>query len=130
MGVINSVLRKLFVRRAPKIVPGNETLVLNYALELAQEWGEFWLKPIQGRLAKVYPQLTTAELDHYNLIAQEAMKYGHDLTYSLAKSLTTDAGKAAWKETYLAKFSWVDARNIRHLMGTGMYYAMKDGVDR
>jgi hypothetical protein len=130
MGAVYSILRKLFVRRKPKMATGNETLMLNYALELAQEWGEFWLKPIQGRLSKAYPQLTAAELDHYNSIAQQAMKYGHDLTYSMAKSLTDDAGKATWRATYLAKFPWVDARNIGHLIGTGMYYAMKDGIDR
>ena len=130
MGVVNSILRKLFIRRKPEVVPGNETIVLNYALELAQEWGDFWLKPIQGRLAKAYPQLTAAELDHYNAVAQQAMKYGHDLTYSMAKSLTDEAGKALWKAAYLEKFPWADARNIRHLIGTGIYYAMKDGVDR
>ena len=69
--VINSILRALFVRRAPSLQSG-EAALLNYALDLAQEWGENWLRPIQPRLRKAYPRLPDGELDRLNNVAKWA----------------------------------------------------------
>jgi len=41
--------------------------------------GNEWLQPIQERLSKLYPELTTEELNNYNEICQEAMEHGHRL---------------------------------------------------
>jgi len=128
--VINRILRKFLVRRKPAILPGNEELLLNYCLDLAQEWGDFWLKPIQDRLGKAYPHLTPQELDHHNEIAQAAMKYGYDLVYSMAESEGKDVSQSIWQANYSARYPWVDKRNLSHLFSTGNYYAMKDGVGR
>jgi len=126
--VINRILRTLLIRRKPAIMPGNEDSLRNYSLDLAQEWGDFWLKPIQGRLCKAYPHLTPQELDHYNEIAQAAMKYGHDLVYSMAESQGEKVSQSTWQANYSAHYPWVDKRNLSHLFSTGTYYAMKDGV--
>ncbi|WP_339844590.1 hypothetical protein [uncultured Halopseudomonas sp.] len=58
---------------------------LNEAFHLAMAWGKDWLQPVQGRLAKAHPQLNEKELDHYNSVVQEAMKFGHDQVYSMAE---------------------------------------------
>lgn len=100
---------------------------LNAGLALAMEWGENWLKPIQARLRLRYPQLTQAELDDFNRLCQEAMKFGHDTVYELAM----EAGKTIrvndFEPRMHARFPWVDSRNVAHLFSQGMYYAWKDG---
>jgi hypothetical protein len=101
---------------------------MNYALDLAQEWGEEWLKPIQGRLQKAYPHMSQAELDRLNSVAQDAMKYGHDLVYSMAEKDGKDINQSAWRETFASRYSWVDEKNLKHLFSTGKYYAWKDGL--
>jgi len=125
--MIDALLRKLFVRRAPRLGSDDSSL-LNYCLDLAQEWGKYWLKPIQPRLKSAYPDLPNAELDRLNEVAQAAMKFGHDLVYEMAEKHGRDFDKSEWTASVLDKFPWVDARNLRHLYSTGQYYAMKDGV--
>jgi hypothetical protein len=128
--VINSILRALFVRRAPSLQSG-ETDLLNYALDLAQEWGKNWLRPIQPRLRKAYPQLPNTELDRLNDVVQRAMKSGHDLVYSMAEAAEESGATlvdADWRRAFSLQYPWVDERNLRHLFSTGSYYAWKDGV--
>lgn len=124
--MLSSVLRALFGRRPPPLNAGGETALLNYSLELAQEWGDQWLKPIQDRLRKAYPSLSQSELDRFNSEAQAAMNYGHQLVYSMVEKNGRDISESLWRETYLARYSWVDEKNLRHLFSTGQYYAWKD----
>jgi hypothetical protein len=128
--MIDQILTFLFRRRKPSLRKYGENALLNYALELAQEWGENWLLPIQERLGKAYPQLSPQELEHYNAVVQAAMKCGHDLVYSMAEEYGKDVSEPNWRETYLAQYPWVDKKNLSHLFSTGMYYAWKDGVGR
>ena len=118
----------LFRRRKPDIKKQGEEALLNYALELAQEWGDDWLQPIQERLSKAYPHFTEEELNKYNSIAQEGMKYGYDLVYSMAGKHGKNTKESEWKASYITRYSWVDKKNLSHLFSTGMYYAMKDGL--
>jgi hypothetical protein len=128
--MIDRILRAIFVRRDPKGKSRSEEALLNYSLELAQEWGKQWLKPIQGRLHGAYPELSETECSRLNSIAQAAMKCGHDLVYSMAQSQGKDnINEAAWRQSFKQLYPWVDERNLRHLFSTGMYYAWKDGVD-
>jgi len=126
--MIDQILRILLVRRKPTLKSGNENLLNNYALELAQEWGKYWLKPIQERMGKAYPQLSIDELNRYNEIAQETMKYSHDLVYSTTNEQGKKISKLEWKKNILSRYPWVDSRNLSHLFSTGMYYAWKDGI--
>jgi hypothetical protein len=116
-------------RRAPSRKKGEQAL-LNYALDLAQEWGAHWLKPVQERLRKAYPEMTQEELDRLNSIAQAAMKAGHELVYSMAEQREKgkDPQQSVWQEAYLKEFPWVDRDNLGHLFSTGMYYAWRDGL--
>jgi hypothetical protein len=123
--MIQRILRMLFVRRKPVLKPGNEDLLLNYALALAQEWGEYWMQPIQGRLGKAYPQLTAEELDRLNAIAQAAMKHGYDLVYSMAAEQDKAVIESQWRAAFSSRYPWVDKKNLSHLFSTGRYYAWK-----
>ena len=103
---------------------------MNFALDLAQEWGEDWLQPIQGRLSAAYPNLTREELDRYNTIAQDAMHFGHGLVYSMMEKQGKNIDEAQWKKDYLTRYPWVDDKNLNHLFSTGKYYAWKDGAGK
>jgi hypothetical protein len=127
VGMIDRLLRALFRRRKPATETG-EVALKNYALELAQEWGKDWLKPIQERLRRAYPKMSAEEQDRLNALAQDAMKAGHDLVYSMAETKGKDFPEAEWRSAYSARFPWVDEKNLRHLYSTGRYYAWKDGA--
>ncbi len=86
------------------------------------------MKPVQGRLKKAYPYFTQQELDEYNAIAQEAMKYGYDLVCSLAGKHRKSIEESVWKEIYLSRYHWIDNINLRRLFYTGRYYAWKEGA--
>lgn len=101
---------------------------MNFALHLAQEWGSNWLKPIQGRLCKAYPDLSPEELDKYNAIAQNAMHFGYNLVSSMAEKQGQVIDKAQWKIEYLSRYPWVNDKNLNHLYSKGNYYAWKDGI--
>jgi hypothetical protein len=126
--MINKVLTLLFRRRKPNIEKQGVEALMNYALDIAQEWGDDWLQPIQARLSKAYPTFTKDELDKYDAIAQEAMKFGHDLVYSMAEQQGKNIDEEQWKKEYLSRYPWVDKSNLKHLFSTGRYYAWKDGL--
>lgn len=128
--MINRLITLLFGRRRSNVEKLNEEALMNYALDLAQEWGANWLKPIQGRLSKAYPNFTRDELDKYNVIAQDAMQFGHDLVYSMVEQQGQHIDEAQWKRAYLSRYPWVDDKNLKHIFSTGNYYAWKDGVGK
>ena len=72
-------------------------------------WGKDWLLPVQGRLAKAYLQLTQKELDRYNLLAQEAMKFGHGQVYSMAEIHGKPTSKQAFSQLFSRKFPWANS---------------------
>ena len=111
-----------------KTVEGNTLVnpeILNTGLNLAMEWGKDWLKPIQSRLVIHYPQLSPDELDRYNTLCQEAMKFGHDLIYSLHNQHTTSEIQSYFRSQLKEKYPWVSDENLGRLFSQGMYYAMK-----
>lgn len=126
--MLNRILRFLFIRRAPSLETCGEETLMNYALELAQEWGDEWLKPTHERLRKAYPNMPPSELDRLNSVAQEAMKYGHDLVYSMVEQEGKNINLSVWREAFTSRYPWVDEKNLKHLFSTGKYYAWKDGV--
>ena len=126
--MLDQILTFLTRRRKPSLRAGGEDALRNYALELAQEWGEQWLQPIQQRLAKALPHLSPEELDNYNAVAQAAMMDGYNLVYTMAEQNRKQIKEPEWRSAYLDKYPWVDRRNLAHLFSTGMYYAYKDGL--
>jgi hypothetical protein len=120
--ILTRIVKILFRRRRPSIKTDGPNALLNYALELARECGEDW--PIQERLGKAYPHFTQQELDHYNAIAQEAMKYGYDLVYTMAEKNGKNISKSDWNEAYLSRYPWVDKKNLSRLFSAGKIDAM------
>jgi hypothetical protein len=98
--------------------------ILNTGLNLAMEWGEDWLKPIQSRLVIQHPQLSHSELDMYNTLCQETMRFGHDLIYELHYQNTPDI-QSHFRSQFKEKYPWVSDENLGHLFSQGMYYAHK-----
>jgi hypothetical protein len=106
-----------------------ESHILNTGLDMAMEWGEHWLQPIQERLHKHYPHLSQTELDQYNEQCQAAMKYGHR---EVPICWQESAGKESAAQKLFDKrmrdhYPWVTSDNIGRLFSQGCYYAWKNG---
>jgi hypothetical protein len=123
--LLKHIFRVLFARRTPLPQSSAEAILFNFALALAQEWGEHYLEPVQDRLRMTYPNLARSELSRINSIAQEAMKCGHDLVYSLAQKEGLDVSEATWRKAFLPQYPWVDEKNLGRLFCIGQYYAWK-----
>jgi len=106
--------------------PYNEIEILNFGLKLAMSFGKDWLKPIQPRLAKIYPDLTETELNIVNARCQEAMKFGHDTVYSMAEVKGKETNKEDFVRLFKGKYPWVNSANTNGVFSQGMYYAYKD----
>lgn len=102
--------------------------VLNLGLKLAMEWGEDWLKPIQERLRAIDPNLTDTQLDDYNSICQDAMKFGHAKMYALAEKAGSGVDRDAFFRVFKDRYPWASDENMAHCFSQGMYYAWKDGL--
>jgi hypothetical protein len=121
---MNFDLSDWFRKMKNKNFPEEE--ILNFGLELAMEWGESWLKPVQERLSKAYPRLNVEELDKYNSFCQTAMNFGHKTVYEMAEKNGSETNRDEFKVILLQQFSWVSQKNTSHLFSQGMYYAWKD----
>ena len=113
-------------RRKPSIERDGEEALLNYALHLAQEWGNDWMQPIQQRLGKSFPNLSESDLDRLNNLAQNAMRYCYNLAYDLYEKTEGGDFRNEWRVTCLSEFAWIDDKNLNDLLSTGRFYAMKD----
>ena len=124
----------------PKFISTNETNeneILNDGFEFAMEFGKNWLQPIQERLLKKYPNLESKNLDLYNEHCKSVLKLGNNFVYNLLdnldrenQSITEHELKEKLKNTILAKYSWVNSKNINQLFFQSCYYAFKDGLDK
>lgn len=92
------------------------------------EWGTDWLRPIQERLSRIAPDLTEEELDYFNSICQEAMKFGHDKMHELAEKQGSSVDIDEFSGIFKQRFAWASKENIAHCFSQGMYYAWKDGL--
>ena len=106
--------------------PYDKEEILNVGLHLAMAFGQNWLEPIQSRLSKKYPALSSGELDEYNAACKEAMKFGHDTVYSMAETHGKNTNIEEFKPVYTEKYPWVSLKNIKGIFNQGMYYAYKD----
>ena len=123
---LNSALTFFLRRRKPNVERDGQEALLNYALHLAQEWGNEWMQPIQQRLAKSFPNLSVVELNQLNDLAQSTMRYCYNVAYELyEKTEGGDIGKE-WKADCLSKYAWIDDKNLNDLLSTGRHYAMRD----
>jgi hypothetical protein len=113
-------------RQKQQTPPTGREPIWNDGLEMAMEWGENLLKPIQPRLASRYPALTPAELDEINTLCQAAMKFGHETVYGLASRSGSRTKLESFATVMKRRYPWVDAKNVSRLFNQGMYFAWKD----
>ncbi len=106
--------------------PSRETL-LNDGLELAMNWGENWLAPIQERLRLQHPRLSAAELDELNEACQAAMKFGHETAYELVQTQGADADALGFGSTVRGRYPWISEENLVRLFRQSLYYVWKGG---
>ena len=110
--------------------------ILNIGLELAMEWGEYWLQPIQKRLSLQFPSLSPAELSAYNKACQKAMNTGHNMARDAMRGFGLSSGSdkdekrqkeeyAKFDSEYRKLFPWVTDKNLGRVYSQGCYYAMK-----
>jgi hypothetical protein len=110
-----------------KRVDAESPEILNDGLDLAMDWGEDWIQPIQERLAILYPDLTGAELDEYDAVCRGAMDFGNAQMIALAKKLGKDPTLQEFRAAVVSQYPWVSDDNIPRLYSQGMYYAWHDG---
>lgn len=101
--------------------------ILNDGLELAMEFGEHWLEPVQERLGLLYPTLSATALNGYDERCREAMNAGHRVVAEVLAELGEfhEGAHALFAERLLARYSWVSTSNLSRLFSQGCYYAMK-----
>ena len=114
----------------------SETEILNSGLDFAMEFGENFLKPIQGRLSKKYRFLNETELDNYNLICKSAKDEGQKYIYDFLEKLSTENNnisennlKNNLSNFIREKYSWISENNLNRLFSQACYFAYKDGLD-
>jgi len=97
-----------------------DPLVLNEALDLALEWGEYFSKPTQPRLAKLHGELGEARLNAYDAAARVVMSLAFAMLYE-----NPDADRQALERLVHAEHPWVNGSNIARLHSQGVYFAHK-----
>ena len=112
--------------KSSRLRPAHEAL-LNEGLELAMDWGENWLAPIEDRLLQRHVYLQRAELDELNAACQEAMKFGHETAYEMVRERGKNIDQDEFVSLARARYPWLNAENTVRLFNQSMYYAWKTG---
>lgn len=113
------------VERSTDMDPG----ILNQGMELAMEFGENWLLPIQERLARQHGELSPADLDEYERICRRVLKDGVEQVRVQLRAAGREEKEAArrFEEVMSARYPWMTKKALSHLFSQGCYYAWKDG---
>lgn len=109
--------------------------VLNLSVVIALEWGQNWNQPIQTRLNKKFPSLTTNELEELNGKSKEVLTTGFEILRTTLEKLT-DTGetikekdlKANFEKELTGLYPWISHDNIISIYNQGRYYSWKDGL--
>lgn len=96
--------------------------LLNTALELVTEWGENYRKPIDERILRSYPDLTSEEIAELSKLSNDAEYY----IYSLGeKELDGELSEAEIALEAKRKYPWINDNNLYRLKNIAMYYARR-----
>lgn len=113
-------------RRLARRRPTSDEL-LNEGLELAMDWGESWLSPINGRLHALHPYLGVDELEEFNVACQGAMRLAHETVHALLHSGSKSLSVETLAPIVRDRYPWVRQENLGRLLNQGVYYAAKVG---
>ncbi len=96
--------------------------LLNVALELVTEWGENFGSPIDERITRIYPGLSTGEIAEITKVSRAAESFIYGLgELELAGEITEQEIVPMAKERY----PWLRASNAARLKNIAMFYARK-----
>lgn len=116
----------MFAWISRKRQPYKKDDILNDGLNLSLAFGKDWLKPIQKRLEKRYPELTQKELDAFNKTCTEARDFGHKKLYTVAETDKVAMNKDEFVSYFLNTYPWVSIKNSKSVYRQGLYYVFKD----
>jgi hypothetical protein len=99
----------------------------NEGLELAMDWGEQWLSPIQERLRQRHPAVAALELDAIDAECQAAMRLGHETVHAFVRDGVEALSAERLAPVLRASHSWISDENVERLFRQSLYYATKAG---
>lgn len=102
--------------------------IANYGLNLSMEFGEDWLKPINDRLAKQYPELLPTELVHYNELCKKVNVYANDFIRNNPVKNNDELiflPFNEFKNEILQKYNWINEENFKRLYSQSCCYAWR-----
>ncbi len=73
-------------------------------MELAQEWGDNYRKPINECLKEAYPQIDSEKICELNNLSQETMKITQDSINLLAEKYGRKIDFKLWKSNFLKNY--------------------------
>jgi len=118
-----SFLRSLF--RKPKDVAATQARILDDSVNLAMDWGESWLAPIQPRLQKMHPGLGDEDLDSFNARASQIMQFSHEFVHNAAKQGKEGPDVSRLQAVLQEKYPELQEDTCRRLFNQSLYYASK-----
>ena len=114
-----ALVRRL-VRRPPQ-----EAVVLNLALDLAQDWGSDFGKPVVPRLRARYPWLSERQLQGVEDTVQAAKTAAHASVARLERVGGKMPDFRAFRRDFGPGHAWVNRANLHRLYAQSCYFASK-----
>lgn len=94
--------------------------VLNDALRLSLEFGDHWLRPVDGRLRARHPAVETAEAREVDALCRSI----HPIAFPrIGLVYHGKLPEATARAEIFGAWPWIDEENRAHLWSQGMYYA-------
>ncbi|MEH0154115.1 hypothetical protein V6R21_08185 [Limibacter armeniacum] len=109
--------------------------ILNKGYKMSLEFGGNWLKPINERLGKKYPKLSSNELDEFSAICErlraEAINFINKYLEAKAEGnqqIVEKELQIAFTNWALEYYPWLSKSNIKGTVSQGLYFAWKGGL--
>lgn len=96
--------------------------MMNHALELTTEWGENFRKPIDERMLRKYPELSSDDIARLKKVADEAESFILTLA---ERELAGEVNESDIIPMAQEKFPWVNENQLYRIKNIGMYWARK-----
>jgi hypothetical protein len=107
--------------------------ILNHGLNMALEFGPNLNQPIHQRLKQKFPDLNDHKLAEINQLCYDVRDEGVNFILSTLGAVAGKRGTIKHAELELmlkeklAKYLWINEKNLSHIYSQGCYYAWKDG---
>lgn len=112
-----------------------DEIIFNKGVQLASEFGENWLNPIQDQLMLEFAFLSRDHVDFYNKICikarDEAYKFVFNQMSDLAgrkETISKTQSFALFEIHMQLKYPMLNEENLKKLYSQGCYYCWKDGM--